>query len=144
MPRATRGQTTAKTVLTARELRRQPTPTEEKLWKVLRGRHFGGLKFRRQHPYGPFILDSFCVERQLAIELDGGIHDDPEQAAYDTARTEYLAERGLQVLRFRNEEIAHDLPGVLRRIWAAVAASPPDPPLLNCKRRSSGEGELEG
>ncbi len=56
--------------------------------KRLRGRRLAGLKFRRQHPFGPFVLDMFCVEPQLVIEVDGGIHATPEQADYDAARTE--------------------------------------------------------
>ncbi len=100
----------------------QPTPAEEKLWEALRGRRLAGLKFRRQHPFGPFVLDMFCVEHQLVIEVDGSIHMTPEQAIYDAARTEHLMERGLRILRFTNDEVEHHLPDVLNRILQNIAS----------------------
>jgi len=87
-----------------------------RLWSALRNRQLAGLKFRRQHPYGQFILDFFCVERQLAVEVDGGVHLNPEQAARDSERSEFLGQRGVHVLRFTNEEIKQHLPDVLRKI----------------------------
>ena len=71
MPRRVRGPTTARIVEVAREQRRTPVPSERRLWEALRNRRFAGLKFRRQHPYGGFVLDTFCVECQLAVEVDG-------------------------------------------------------------------------
>jgi len=62
----------------------------------------GGVKFRRQHEYGPFILDFYCHERKLVIEVDGGQHAAPKNAAEDAARTLYLESHGLRVLRFTN------------------------------------------
>jgi adenine-specific DNA-methyltransferase len=82
----------------------------------LRNRQLAGLKFRRQHPYGQFILDFFCVECQLAIEVDGGVHLNAEQAARDSERSEFLAQHGVRVLRFTNDEIDRHLPDVLRKI----------------------------
>ena len=148
MPRKTRGMTTAKIVQAAREQRRKPTPAEKKLWEALRGRQLGGLKFRRQHPYDRFLLDMFCVEYQLEVEVDGGVHSDPEQAARDAERTEFLKTHGIRVLRFRNEEIINNLPDVLRRIVEAAhtpspddsGASPPGP-LSRNEQAVSGEGE---
>jgi phosphoribosylformylglycinamidine synthase len=105
----------------ARTLRQRSTPAEDKLWEALRGRRLADLKFRRQHPFGPFVLDTFCVEHQLVVEVDGGIHDTPGQADYDAARTEYLAGRKLHILRFANDEVEHDLPGVLKRILDTTA-----------------------
>jgi len=127
MPRKTRGQTTAQIVHTARQQRRTPTPAEEKLWEALRARRLAGLKFRRQHPYGRFILDAFCVEHQLEVEVDGGIHTRPAQAEYDAARTEFLEARGIRVLRFSNDEVEKHLDEVLKRIVEATKASPPNP-----------------
>jgi very-short-patch-repair endonuclease len=121
MPRPTRGETSAQIVLAARELRQRPTPAEDMLWEALRGRRLAGLKFRRQHPFGPFVLDMFCVEYQLVIEVDGSIHTTPEQAVYDAARAEYLVERGLRILRFTNDEVAYHLPDVLNRILQNIA-----------------------
>ncbi len=120
MPRKTRGTTTTKIVQAAREQRRQPTPAEKKLWDALRGRRLAGLKFRRQHPYGQFVLDAFCVEHQLEVEVDGGVHADPAQAARDAERTKFLEERGIRVLRFGNDEVENKLDEVLKRIVEAT------------------------
>ena len=64
-----------------------------------------GLKFRRQHPIGPYVLDFFCTEKMLAIELDGGIHNNLEQSQLDVERTKYLTEKHIHVLRIKNEEL---------------------------------------
>ena len=120
MPRKTRGTTTTKIVQAAREQRRQPTLAEKKLWDALRGRRLAGLKFRRQHPYGQFVLDAFCVEHQLEVEVDGGVHADLAQAARDAERTKFLEERGIRVLRVSNEEVENNLDEVLKRIVEAT------------------------
>jgi len=120
MPRKTRGTTTTKIVQAAREQRCQPTPAEKKLWDALRGRCLAGLKFRRQPPYGQFILDAFCVEYQLEVEVDGDVHDDLAQAARDAERTKFLKEHGIRVLRVSNEEVENNLRDVLRRIVDAT------------------------
>ena len=100
-----------------RELRREMTPAEKTLWNRLRDRQFAGLKFRRQHPLGPFIADFYCAECRLVIEIDGDIHD--LQVQHDQARTERFEEYGYQVIRFRNEQVLNDLTGVLASIQAA-------------------------
>ena len=123
MPRKTRGHATSTIVLAARAQRRKLTPAERKLWEALRGRRLAGLKFRRQHPYDRFILDAFCVEYQLEVEVDGGIHADPAQTHRDEERTTYLQARGIRVLRFGNEEVENHLDEVLRRIVEATKAS---------------------
>ncbi len=105
----------------ARALRRAETPAEEKLWRVLRRRAVNGLKFRRQHPLHGCVLDFFCAEVGLCVELDGGVHDDPDQHERDDARTAHLEARGILVIRFRNEDVLHDLPTVLQRIARAAA-----------------------
>ena len=96
----------------ARELRRQMTPAEQKLWQQLRGKQFYQLKFRRQHPLDRFILDFYCHQYQLVIEVDGESHADPAQKAYDAARTEWLEQRGLRVIRFSNRDVQTNLEGV--------------------------------
>jgi phosphoribosylformylglycinamidine synthase len=121
MPRPTRGETSSQIVLAARELRQRPTPAEDKLWEALRDRRLAGLKFRRRHPFGPFVLDMFCVEHQLVIEVDGSIHRTPKQAVYDAARTEHLIGHGLRILRFTNDEVEYRLPDVLNRILQNIA-----------------------
>jgi very-short-patch-repair endonuclease len=104
----------------ARGLRQRQTPAEKKLWGALRDRRLVGLKFRRQHPYGPFILDAFCVEYQLEVEIDGGGHDDAQQATYDVERTEYLKLHGVHVLRFTNDDVENNFRDVLRQIVEAT------------------------
>jgi very-short-patch-repair endonuclease len=92
----------------AKELRHDLTPTEEILWDALRNRGLNGLKFRRQHPLGPYIADFFCPEYRLVIEVDGGVHD--EIAEDDETRTSQLIDHSYRVLRFRNDEIETNLP----------------------------------
>jgi len=104
------------TVARARELRRPLTPQEHKLWQRLRNRQLFGLKFRRQHPLGPFVLDFFCHEQQLVVELDGHHHAEPGQQRHDKARSEWLEGQGLWVLRFTNREVDTNIEGVLEVI----------------------------
>jgi very-short-patch-repair endonuclease len=110
--------TSASIVWKARELRRPLTPAEQMLWNELRGRRFAGIKFRRQHAVGHFILDFYCPEYRLAIELDGDTH--LEQQEYDAIRTEVIESFACHVIRFRNEEIFDNLPAVLSRIRAVL------------------------
>jgi very-short-patch-repair endonuclease len=106
----------------AQQLRRELTPAERVLWEALRSRQVGGLRFRRQHAVGPFVLDFYCPAARLIIEVDGSVHD--QQAEQDAARTEHLEAYGLRVLRFRNEEVLDNLPVILARIeQAGVAVS---------------------
>ena len=101
-------------VVVARELRRRMTPEETILWEELRSRRFRKFKFRRQVPVGRFIADFLCLSLHLIIEIDGGIHDD--QQGHDKGREEFLRERGFSVIRFRNEEVQGNLPGLLSRL----------------------------
>jgi very-short-patch-repair endonuclease len=78
----------------ARRLRENSTDAERKLWRWLRARRLSGLKFRRQHPIGAFIVDFVCLERRLIIELDGGQHS--TSASDDARRTRYLRKRGFE------------------------------------------------
>jgi very-short-patch-repair endonuclease len=98
----------------ARELRQEMTPAETRLWAALRDRQLDGLKFRRQHPSGRFVVDFCCPAQRLIGEVDGDVHD--RQVDRDAARTEYLAQRGYRVLRFRNEAVMADLDTVLGAI----------------------------
>jgi very-short-patch-repair endonuclease len=135
-PRPVRGKTSSRTVLAARQLRNQLTKSEQILWEALRNSRLHGIKFRRQHPFGPYVLDFFCVKAQLAVELDGGVHDQAEQKDYDQERTAYLEAQGIRVLRLKNEEITNDFGDVLRKIleFALPTPTPPSPDNL------SGEG----
>jgi very-short-patch-repair endonuclease len=109
--RTTRGR-----MATARELRLTPTPAEAALWEQIRNRRLGSLKFRRQHPWHGYVLDVFCPALQLAIEVDGGVHRNPEQAQLDAERRAHLESAGIRVLRFRNDQVEQDMDGVLKRI----------------------------
>jgi very-short-patch-repair endonuclease len=100
----------SKLLANARKLRRNKTDAEDLLWRNLRNRNLNGLKFRRQHPLPKgFILDFFCPEKRIAIELDGKYHLESEQKEYDAIRTEELKEYEITVLRFWNEEVLKDV-----------------------------------
>lgn len=107
----------------AQELRRQQTDAERKLWSRLRNRQLSGFKFRRQFPVGQYILDFVCLDRKLAIELDGGQH--AEQVPYDDRRRIFLEAEGFTVLRFWNPTVFLETEGVLETILAAL--EPPSP-----------------
>ncbi len=109
----------------ARELRGHQTDAEHLLWEVLRAKRFLGLKFRRQHPFGRYILDFYCDELKLAIELDGGQH--AEQQAYDAERTRYLGQQGLRVLRYWNNEVLAETEAVLEAIYQEIQRRMPSP-----------------
>lgn len=111
----------------ARLLRENQTEAEQRLWRVLRARAVNGLKFRRQHPLDGLILDFFCAEVRLCVEVDGGIHDSQQER--DAVRTAHLEQRGIRVIRFRNEEVLADLLGVLRRTARAAYEAGVRPPL---------------
>ena len=98
----------------ARELRRDMTPAERVLWGRLRNRQLEGLKFRRQHPLGRFIVDFCCAQYRLIVEVDGGVHRN--QREYDEARTQVLQAHGYWVLRFSNEAVLGDVDAVLEVI----------------------------
>jgi very-short-patch-repair endonuclease len=91
----------------------------------LRGRQFSGVKFRRQHPIGPFIVDFCCVERALVVELDGSQH--AERSAADERRTIFIERSGYRVLRFWDNEVLSNLYGVLERISEALEDPRPLP-----------------
>lgn len=110
----------------ARRLRREQTDAERTLWRALGSHQFNGLKFRRQHPTGPYIVDSCCLTLKLAIELDGGQH--ALQADADDRRSHDLAQAGYRVLRFWNREVLMNLEGVLERIAESARPSPQPSP----------------
>ena len=113
----------------ARELRREMTPAERRLWAVLRGNALEGAYFRRQHAIGTFILDFYCANSKLAIEVDGGSH--LEQEEYDKARTRWLeSEHGIRVMRFTNDDVLRGLDAVVEAIHEALGGegAPSQPP----------------
>jgi very-short-patch-repair endonuclease len=98
----------------AKELRREQTPTEQRLWAKLRSKQLLGFKFRRQHPIGRFVVDFCCARNKLVIEIDGGSH--AAQVEYDDSRTAYLEERGYTVICFTNEQVQRQFDAVLDEI----------------------------
>jgi len=103
----------------ARKLRRDMTPAERKLWSLVRNNRLG-VKFRRQVPYDCFILDFFCVEARLVVELDGAQHYTAEGKRKDKMRDAELRSDGLEVLRFLNEEVLENEEGVEQAIYEKV------------------------
>jgi very-short-patch-repair endonuclease len=111
----------------AKLLRQNQTAAEKILWDALRNRKLANHKFRRQHPVGPFIVDFFCNAANLVVEVDGAVHDLPEQKEYDQDRESYLRNLGLRVLRFRNEEVICELERVLHEIEQHLPSPKPFP-----------------
>ncbi len=98
------------------ELRRNQTEAEKAFWKRIRAKQFFGMKFFRQYSVGPYILDFYCPQMKLAIELDGGQHNNEVDRAYDDARSSYLNAQGIKVVRFWNHEVLQHLDSVLMKI----------------------------
>jgi very-short-patch-repair endonuclease len=104
----------------ARTLRGTMTDAEQLAWYCLRRKQLGGFRFRRQHPIERFVLDFYCSEAKLAIELDGGQHNEPVAKVRDKERTDFLAAYNIEVLRFWNNEVLTNLEAVLQRIYGAL------------------------
>src|SRR5581483_10359265 len=94
----------------SRRLRRDATGPESLLWSVLGSRQLAGLKFRRQHPTGPYVVDFYSGSARLVVELDGLSHDDT--AENDARRSQYLQKAGLRVMRVLNDDVLSDLDSV--------------------------------
>jgi very-short-patch-repair endonuclease len=109
-----------------KHLRTFMTDAEQKLWRVLRSRGVG-LKFRRQVPLGPYIVDFACFDSKLIVELDGGQHAESER---DAKRDRYFTGQGYRVLRFWNNDVLKNMEGVLTRITEFADPSPGSPPAL--------------
>jgi len=129
-----------------KDLRNNPTPAETLLWNVLQRSNLGGYKFRRQHSVGCYILDFYCPSEELAIELDGDSHFVGAAPEYDRARTTFLNDRKITVLRFLNTDVYDNLDVVCEKILAELKGGhrggchpclpPPAPPKIG--------GESEG
>ena len=104
------------------------TDAEKALWRVLRSRQVSGLKFRRQHPFGDYVLDFVCLENKLIIEVDGGQHG--ERTKHDEIRSQNLLRAGFRILRFWDNDVLREIEGVKERIWRVVKEQQP-PPLPN-------------
>ena len=103
-----------------KHLRLNQTEAESRLWRILRGRRFGGLKFKRQEILGPYIVDFVCYQKFLIIEVDGGQHFFEENLPKDKARTKFLESRGFQVIRFSNLEVLKQTTAVADCIYLTL------------------------
>ena len=104
----------------ARDLRRDMTPAERKLWAKLRGRQLMGARFRRQHPLGPYIVDFVCLDRRFIVEVDGGQHGEAEQKARDERRTAWLESEGYRVIRVWNNDVMGNADGVMEVLRRSI------------------------
>ncbi len=124
-------------------LRNNVSEAEQSLWYLLRRRQICGLKFRRQHPFGHYILDFVCLENKLIIEVDGGQHG--QQTGYDENRTQKLQAAGFRVLRFWDNEVLKEIESVKEKIWLVVQELQPIPlPASPLKGEGSRKSPLEG
>ena len=122
----------------ARGLRRRPTDAERRLWARLRDRRLLGVRFARQVPIGPYIVDFCCREQRLIVELDGGQH--ATRADYDAGRTAFLEGLGYRVLRFWDNEALRNTDGVLQRIAQALSSAQTRPSPRPSPQRGEGDG----
>ncbi|MBN1478669.1 endonuclease domain-containing protein [candidate division KSB1 bacterium] len=102
----------------ARKLRKSSTDAEQLLWSALRNRRLNGLKFRRQHLIGHYIVDFYCSEKQLIIEVDGDYHLFTDEQ--DAQRQQWLESQGYRLIRFWNEDVLQDLEAVVKNIEIVV------------------------
>ena len=103
-----------------RQLRKGMTPAENILWTRLRAKNIRGLKFRRQHGIGPYITDFYCPEKKLVIEVDGDVHAFDEQKKKDSGREDYFESLGLEIIRYTNNDIMHNIEGVLEDLFGRL------------------------
>ncbi|REG89062.1 vitamin B12 dependent-methionine synthase activation domain-containing protein [Winogradskyella sediminis] len=108
----------------AKTMRNQPTEAEALLWDVLRNKQLDNYKFRRQHIVGSYIADFICLKKGLIVEIDGLIHQLPENKATDEERTKWLNEQGYRVIRFTNDEVLSNLDDVLEKLKETLKVSP--------------------
>jgi len=96
----------------ARNLRRNESDAERKLWSRLRSRQFENLKFRRQQPIGKYIVDFVSLEKKIVVEVDGGQHNDLRNIENDKQRTKWLESEGFKVIRFWNNDVLQNIDGI--------------------------------
>ena len=125
----------------AQKLRTEQTDAEQLFWQLLRNRQFCGMKFRRQHPVAPYVLDFYCHEERLGIELDGGQHNEPDRRRADEERTTFLKSKGIRIIRFWNNEVLRETEAVLEQLYNALTPTPlPRGEGLQTNPHSGGEG----
>ena len=142
LPQAGRGEggrrSSANVKGAARQMRKEPTRSESLLWSALRNRRLASRKFRRQHPVGRFILDFYCDEERLAVEVDGPVHETQRQA--DSERQQILESMGIRFLRLPAALVEGDLPAALAAIERAFSTGPS----LAQRERGDPQGRDEG
>jgi len=104
----------------ARNLRRQESDAERKLWSKLRSRQFENLKFRREHPIGKYIVDFVSLEKKIVVEVDGGQHNEPGNMEKDEQRTSWLENEGYHIIRFWNNDVITNIEGVGLKILELI------------------------
>ena len=104
----------------AKEMRSNMTPAETKMWRILRGKRFQDLKFKRQVLIGNYIVDFLCEDKKIIIEIDGGQHNEELNIQSDKNRTRYLENNGYKVLRFWNDDVMKNIDGVMEVIFREV------------------------
>ena len=110
-----------------RDLRKNQTFAEQKFWLQIKSRRFHNLKFKIQHGIGPFIVDFFCSEKKLVLEVDGHIHALPEEISKDILREKYLQNLGLTILRYSNDDVLNNFEGVLLDLEKKILSLPTSP-----------------
>jgi very-short-patch-repair endonuclease len=123
----------------ARAFRRELSLPEVLLWTELRGGRLDGLKFRRQHPAGPYVLDFYCPSARLAVEIDGRAHETEDRPIKDAIRDIWLAERGVRTLRIAASEVLRSVDDTIGTIREAIRPWSLDPP-----PEGGGVGEADG
>ncbi len=129
-----------KTLQFAKQNRKDATVEEDIIWQELRNRNIAGYKFRRQHPIAGYIPDFVCLEKKLIIEIDGGYHNEDDQAAFDKARAQWLEEQGFSMIRFTNDEVNTSLEKVLKDIEQALQNKQTNLPNISSNPPLPGRG----
>ena len=104
----------------ARNLRKQMTDAEKYFWRQLRDRRFIETKFRRQVPFGPYILDFYCAQNRIAVELDGGQHFSAQRRTKDFKKDRFLRSRGIRTIRYSDREVLLDSEAVMQHLWKVL------------------------
>ncbi len=125
----------------AKTLRQSQTEPENLLWKILRNRRFLGLKFRRQHSFPPYILDFYCDELHVAIELDGGQHNEDSAETRDRRRSDYFSQHGIEVIRYWNHDVMLRTEAVLEDLLEKLALKVRPSPGASRHPLPEGEGK---
>ena len=121
----------------SRELRHGETDAEKKLGDHLKDRRLEGLKFRRQFPIGEYVLDFYCIEKKLAIEVDGGQHAEDIEIQLDEVRTKFLNGKGVKVLRFWNNDVIQNEEAVLEVSIKSLQEMQQPHPALSSQERGT-------